>query len=54
MCYEFSGWFKKARAPERTRTEVKTEKSVTREAPVAPPQPAEAERRVTEKEKVPA
>lgn len=54
MCYEFSGWFKKARMPEQARKEVKTEKSATREAPVAAPQPVEPERQVTEREKVPA
>ncbi len=54
MCYEFSGWFKKARTPEQARTEMKTEKSATREAPAAPAKPAEPQRQVTEQEKIPA
>ncbi len=54
MCYEFSGWYKKARTPEQVRNDVKAEKTATREAPAAPPKPAEPVTHVTEKEKIPA
>ncbi len=56
MCYEFRGWYKKARAPEQVREEVKAEKSAPAQAPAASPKPAEPApvTRVTEWEKTPA
>jgi hypothetical protein len=56
MCYEFSGWYKKARAPEQVRKEVKAEKAAPSEVPAASPKPAQPApvTRVTEREKAPA
>ena len=56
MCYEFGGWYKKARAPEQVRKEVKAEKSAPSQAPVVTPKPAEPApvTRITEREKTPA
>ncbi len=55
MCYEFSGWYKKARAPEQAQKDVKTEKAATRAAPAAVPKPAAPVTRVAAgREKIPA
>jgi hypothetical protein len=51
MCYEFSGWFTKARAATQARKEEpKTEKVVQPSAPAAERKPAAAETRVKERE----
>ncbi len=54
MCYEFSGWFKKARIAEQSKKAANTSEVVKQQSgPAAPVQPTTPTRPVKEPEKIP-
>ena len=54
MCYEWSGWYRKARAKDETRKQQPVEKVAQREQADAKPAPAATTAPAKEREKVPA
>lgn len=54
MCYEWSGWYRKARAKDDARKQAPVEKVAQRESAEAKPQPAATPGPQKERVKVPA